>query len=110
MMERIAEASPRFKARIASVFYLLNILTGALALVFIGRRLVVHGDAAILIAAACYIGVTLLFYSLFKPVNRSLSLLAAFFSLVGCAISALAPFISSPPTSAPWSFSASIAS
>ena len=33
---------------------------------------------------------TALFYSLFKAVNRSLSLLAAFFSLVGCAILAFA--------------------
>jgi hypothetical protein len=32
-----------------------------------------------------YISVTLLFYELFKPVNRGLSLLAAFFSLAGCA-------------------------
>lgn len=32
---------------------------------------------------------TALFYDLFKPVNRSLSLLAAFFSLVGCATQAL---------------------
>ena len=31
---------------------------------------------------------TLLFYELFKPVSRSLSLLAALFSLVGCAIQA----------------------
>ncbi len=117
MMERIAEASPRFKARIAGVFYLLNILTGGFAL-FVGGRLVVYGDAAAtatnilaheplfrlafaadLIAAACYIAVTLLFYDMFKPVNRSLSLLAAFFSLVGCAIQALsylfdlAPFV-----------------
>jgi hypothetical protein len=38
---------------------------------------------AILIAAACHIGVTLFFYSLFKPVNRSLSLLAAFFRPCG---------------------------
>ena len=67
---------PRFKAKIAGVFYLLNILTVASALVFVGRSLVVYGDAAILIAAACYISVTLLFYSLFKPVHRSLSLLA----------------------------------
>jgi len=29
--------------------------------------------------------VTLLFYYLFKPVNKGLSLLAAFFSLLGCA-------------------------
>jgi len=40
--------------------------------------------------------VTLLFYDLFKPVNRSLSLLAAFFSLVGCAIGALSPFHLAP--------------
>jgi hypothetical protein len=91
MMERTAEASPRFKARIAGVLYLLNILTGALALAFVGRRLVVYGDYAILVAAASYIGVTLLFYSLFKPVSRSLSLIAAFFSLVGCATSAASP-------------------
>ncbi|HEY6265633.1 MAG TPA: hypothetical protein VIW93_12585 [Candidatus Acidoferrum sp.] len=32
MMKQIAEASPRFKARIAGVSYLINILTGALAL------------------------------------------------------------------------------
>jgi uncharacterized membrane protein YfcA len=32
--------------------------------------------------------VTLLFYDLFKPVNKKLSLLAALFSLVGCAIGA----------------------
>jgi hypothetical protein len=44
------------------------------------------GLATGLIATACYIAVTALFYGLFKPVNRSLSLLAAFFSLVGCAI------------------------
>ena len=93
MMKQIAEASPRFKARIAGVFYLLNILTGALALFVRGRL----GVAANLTAAACYIAVTLLFYDMFKPVNRSLSILAAFFSLVGCAIGALGPFHLAPP-------------
>jgi hypothetical protein len=39
---------------------------------------------------ATYIGATLLFYELFKPVSRILSLMAAFFSLVGCAIQASA--------------------
>jgi hypothetical protein len=96
MIERMAEASPRPTARIAGALYLLNILSRASALVLVGRGLVVYGDTAVLIAAACYIGVTLLFYSLFKPVNRSLSLLAAFFSLVGCAISALSPFHLAP--------------
>jgi hypothetical protein len=48
------------------------------------------GLATGLIATACYVTVTALFYGLFKPVNRTLSLLAAFFSLVGCAILAFA--------------------
>jgi hypothetical protein len=108
MMERIAEASPRCKARIAGVFYLLNGLTYGFAMGSVRGKLVVYGDAAAtahnilaheplyrlgfaadLIAAVCYITVTLLLYDLFKPVNRSLSLLAAFFSLVGCAVMAL---------------------
>jgi len=104
--EPIAEASPGRKARIAGVFYLLTFLTGA-PLIFVSGRLVVPGDAAAtatnilaheplfrlgfasnLVATACYIAVTALFYDLFKPVNRSVSLLAAFFSLVGCAVGA----------------------
>ncbi len=87
MMGQIAEASPRLKARIAGVFYLLNILMGALAL-FVGGRL---GFVAILIASLCYIVVTLLFYDIFKPVNRNLSLLAAFVSLAGCTVGVLSP-------------------
>ena len=104
MTERIAEASPRFKARIAGVFYLLTFLSGAFSLVA-GGRLVAN-----LIATACYVPVTLLFYGLFKPVNRSLSLLAACFGLVGCAFGALGPFHLAPSTSAHWYFSDSIAS
>ena len=96
MREQIAKASPRLKARMAGVFYLLTILTGAFAAVFVGPRLVVYDDAANLIATVCYLGVTLLFYDLFKPVNRSLSLLAAFFSLVGCAIGTLSLFHLAP--------------
>jgi hypothetical protein len=87
MTERIAEASPRVKARIAGVFYLLVFVTGASALVFASGRLVAN-----LIATVCYVAVTLLFYDLFKPVNRTLSLLAAFFSLLGCAFGALSSF------------------
>src|SRR5207247_1408110 len=44
------------------------------------------GFAITLISFAFYIALTVLFCQLFKPVNPSLALLAAFFSLVGCAI------------------------
>jgi hypothetical protein len=43
-VERIAEASPRPRARIAGVFYLLTFLTGGVAVP--SFRLVVSGDAA----------------------------------------------------------------
>ncbi len=85
MTERMAEASPRFMVKMAAVFYLLTFLTGGLALVVRGRV----GMAAGLIAGACYVAVTLLFYFIFKPVNRSLSLLAAFISLVVIAVGPL---------------------
>src|ERR1700683_2328751 len=108
MMGRIAEVSPRPSARITGIVYFLYFLTAVLGEFFL-KGLVVDGDAAAtannllahqplyrlglatgLIATACYIAVTALFYDLFKPVNRGLSLLAAFFSLVGCAILAFA--------------------
>src|SRR5260370_13414478 len=102
----VLEASPRFKARMAGVFYLLTLLTGVVAVP--SFRLIVDSNAAatavnvlaheaifrlgftaLLINVTVYIAVTLLFYELFKPVNRSLSFLAAFFSLAGCAIQAV---------------------
>jgi Domain of unknown function (DUF4386) len=107
-MEPLAEASPRLKATAAGFFWLMTILMGGFG-VFAGGRLVVPGDAtataanilahralfrwgftADLLADFCYIAVTLFVYELLKPVSRSLSLLAAFFSLVGCALGALA--------------------
>jgi hypothetical protein len=51
------------------------------------------GTAALLISTAFYIAATLFVYELLKPVSRSISLLAAFFSLVGCAVGALSCFL-----------------
>ena len=108
MMDRADEISPRLVARIAGAFYLITIIMGVFAEVFARGAVVVRDDpaatatnilaheplyrfglAADLIMMACYIAVTLLFYVLFKPVGRSLSLLAAFFSLVGIAVLAV---------------------
>jgi hypothetical protein len=51
--------------------------------------LFLSGTALLLISTAFYVGATLFVYEVLKPVNRSLSLLAAFFSLVGCAVGAV---------------------
>jgi hypothetical protein len=85
MTERIAEAWSPPRARLTGVVYLLYFLTTVFTEVFVGRSRLVVYDAVNLIADAFYIAVTLLFYSMFKPVNRGLSLLAAFLSLLGCA-------------------------
>lgn len=88
--------SPSRTARIAGAFYVLNIVAGSLA-AMIGAGHQQIGTAMLLIAAAAYVVVTLLFYRLFKPVSASLSLVAAIVSLIGCAISALSALgIASP--------------
>jgi len=88
--------SIRQLARLAGVAYLLNIVTGALAVAFLGLKLPAYGDASNLIATACYLVLTVLFYRLFKPVDRQLSLLATFFSLAGCVLGALGSLHLSP--------------
>jgi hypothetical protein len=105
MTRRIEETSPRRKARITGLFYLLTIVTGIFAQGFVSGRLVVFGDAAAtatniqahkrlfesgftvyLIEMACQIAFTALFYDLLKPASRSVSLVAAFLGLAGCVI------------------------
>ena len=105
MTERIAETSPRLKARITGVLYLLTMLTGIFAQGFVSERIVVDGNAAAtaanilahkslfqlgfavyLVEMACQIVMTALFYDLLKPAGRSVSLLSAFLGLAGCVI------------------------
>jgi hypothetical protein len=75
MIKRISEASPRLKARMAGVFYLL---------VFIAAPSGASSATAakMLITLTCDTAVALIFYDLFKPVSRKLSFLAAFFRLI----------------------------
>jgi hypothetical protein len=108
MVGRLEEASPRLKARITGVLYLLTILTGIFAQGFVSGRLVVDGDAeatatnilahrglfqlgyaVYLVEMACQIAMTALFYDLLKPAGRSVSLVAAFLGLTGCVIKTL---------------------
>ncbi len=85
MTERTAETSLGPRARVTGAIYLLYFLTAIIAETVVGRGRHVAYDGVNLIAYAFYIAVTLFFYYMFKPVSRSLSLLAAFFSLAGCA-------------------------
>jgi hypothetical protein len=84
IMERIADTSPIPRARTTGVVYLLYFLTAVSVEVFVGHDRPVLCDAVELIAYAFYVAVTLLFYYMFEPVNKSVSMLAAFCSLLGC--------------------------
>jgi uncharacterized protein DUF4386 len=68
-------------ARIAGLFYVLTFVFGISALILRGPA----GAAAGIAGAAVYVVVTGLFYVLFAPVNRTLSLWAMIVSLAGCA-------------------------
>src|SRR5262245_34829729 len=94
--------SPRRNARIAGLLYLIVIVGGLFAELFVRGRLVVSGDAAAtahnimaheslyrsgfaveLFYLACNVPLSFLLYELFQVVNRKVALLALAFSLVG---------------------------
>jgi Domain of unknown function (DUF4386) len=90
MMKRFAKVSPRLKARIASVLFLVLVLTSACTEFFARGRLNFAADlAAGIIEVSCMIAVTLLFYGIFKPVSRHLSLLAASVNFVALTLELL---------------------
>jgi hypothetical protein len=86
MMKRIGEASPRFKARLAGALCLFSLLTAGFTETFVRGRLNFAGGY---IAISGMVVVTLLYYDIFKPVNRGLSLLAASLAFVALTLEAL---------------------
>jgi hypothetical protein len=112
-----AEQSPHSTARIAGVFYLICVVAGIFAISATAVKIVTGdaaktatdmlaretlyrtGIAAGFIAAAAYIVVAVLFYHLFKPVNKPLAQATVLFNVLGCAVGsvstvcALAPFV-----------------
>ncbi len=94
------------KARMIGLVYLLFFLTSIMSVAFL-KGLIVKDDSAAtanaivahqglfqlsvatgLVETGFYIALAALFYVLFRPVCRSVSLVAAFFGVVGCAIQA----------------------
>jgi Domain of unknown function (DUF4386) len=107
VIDSIAGASPRHLARIAGALYLINIIGGAFAISVVPAMLVVQGDAAAtahniqshellyraglaahLLVTVTNVPLAVIFYDLFKVVNRRIALLDAFFILVATAIEA----------------------
>lgn len=104
-----AGLSPHFKARLAGILYALEGTAAIVGGVYFRQKFLVAGNAAktastilsnetlfrvcfasALLAVAFHIAYTVIFYDLFAAVNRSISLLAAFVSLVACALQAFA--------------------
>jgi hypothetical protein len=101
MTTRPAETSPQLQARIAGFLYLVVIVGGIFAEIFVRGRLVVHGDAAAtahnimahqmlyrwgfaveLFYCVCNVPVTIIFYNLFKVVNRNVTLMMVVLDIV----------------------------
>src|SRR5690349_20746574 len=97
-------------AKIAGALYLVNIVAGAFAIGFVSsvaptiqanEALFRAGVAAHLIVTLTNPPLTLIFYELFKIVDRRLALLAAFFTLVGTGIEGASLFVQVEPAGVP---------
>jgi uncharacterized protein DUF4386 len=106
-MDSLGGGSPRQLARMAGALYLINILGGAFAITIVPAMLAVEGDlaataqniqthellyrsglAAHVVVTMTNVPLAVIFYELFKVVNRRVALLVAFFILVATAIEA----------------------
>lgn len=105
MTEPIRQTLPRVLARMTGLFFLLTIIAGIFAQGFVSERLIISSDAAAtavnilthrnlytlgftvyMIEMACQIVMTVLFYRLLRPVNKTIALLSMALSLTGCGI------------------------
>ena len=109
MRNQLAEASPSARARILGALYLFVVIAGITAQTAISDRLVVGDDAgrtaaSIIANKSLYrLGYTIfmlemiaqavvsvMFYDLLKPVNRSVARISAVIGLTGCGIKTVA--------------------
>ena len=105
--DRVTKAWPQLYARIAGGLYLVVIVGGIFAEIFVRGRLVVDGDAAAtaqnihahellyrlgfvaeVLYCACNIPLAVILYKLFRVVNKNVALMMLFFDLVSNTIEA----------------------
>ncbi len=115
-VKRAIEISPRMRARIAGLLYLAAGEAYSFAAMSVRGKLMVPGDAmataanilahenmyrwgfaAELISPICFIALAVMFYYLFRPVKRGVSLLAALLSIAGSGIQACASLLHYAP-------------
>jgi hypothetical protein len=103
----ITNISPRKSARLGGIFYLINIVLGIFSIAYVESIIVVDGNPAAtvyniiehellfrlgivahIIILLTNFPLALIFYRLFRIVNKDASLLIVFFTLVGTAIEA----------------------
>lgn len=104
-------------ARVAGVLFLISLVAGGFGEAYAPSKIIVAGDAAATVAnitnfnflyrlgfaaflteSLCDIALVLIFYALLRPVSKELSLLAAFFGLVGTAVFAVGELFYLAPT------------
>lgn len=104
-------------ARAAGLLFLISMVAGGIGEAYVPAKLIVSGDAAATVAnianhnllyrigfatfmieSFCDVTLALIMYALLRPVNRQLSLLAAFFGLMATALFAVAELFYFAPT------------
>ena len=109
MTNPLAETSSGTRGRILAALYLFVVAAGITAQVFVADRLVVGNDAArtaanilanrslyrlgftiFMLEMVAQVAVSMMFYDLLKPVDRSLARLSTIIGLTGCGIKTMA--------------------
>src|ERR1044071_1559296 len=109
MTNPMVETSPTTRGRILAALYVFVIISGITAQALISDRLVVADDAGqtaanilankslyrlgytiFMLEMVAQVAVTLLFYDLLKPVNRSVARASAVLGFTGCGIKTMA--------------------
>ncbi len=92
MAKQAGEVERSPLARLTGAVYLAYFATTIITAIIQSHISKAAGEAGNLLAYALYAITTLLFYNLFKPVDRRLSLIAAMVSLAGCVAGSLGVF------------------